>query len=350
MKKVLALIDKGEMKGVRMHRIFLACQQLPKNKYEVHYLANDFLTEDIVKGYDFIINAWIQRTKCTYLSLWRKKYGFKYIQDVDDYWKLPFSHPKKDIVDKSAYLLEDLLILADLITCTTPFLLEKILPYNSNVQLRKNFLPINEYGFDVETKIISENQKINIGIVGGIAHFSDWFSIKGQIDKIKNDVEIQNNCNFVVAGYHKDNKKQWDKLCELFTYKKKGELIRPIVLENKPMIRDEKQIFKQEYINLFKDIDICLAPLENNEYNKAKSELRLFECAIKSTLMISNSLYKEKGYEQYCIVEGEMSYYKWVKKLMDRNLLNELKIQYQKEILSIIEKYKTEYSLEKYLI
>ena len=146
---------------------------------------------------------------------------------------------------------------------------------------------------------------------------------------------IADNYEFVIAGYADDNqssKEMWDKVVNLFTSK----LIKPTIIKHLPV---------NEYINLYNHLDVLLAPLEDNEFNKAKSGLKLMESSVKSTIVISNDIYKEKGFVDY-LSTSEYSYYEWLRKLTDRNLLNNYKIEFQKNLLEISNQYQTKYNLE----
>ena len=225
--------------------------------------------------------------------------------------------------------------MADLVLCSTPFLLEKCLKYNDNCHLRENYIPIGYYQFQPELKLVKNEEKIKVGICGSISHLNDWLSIRNQLKRILNDKFIADNYEFVIAGYADDNqssKEMWDKVVNLFTSK----LIKPTIIKHLPV---------NEYINLYNHLDVLLAPLEDNEFNKAKSGLKLMESSVKSTIVISNDIYKEKGFLDY-LSTSEYSYYEWLRKLTNRNLLDNYKVKFQKNLLEISNQYQTKYNLE----
>ena len=333
--RILALIS---VSGSKYHRVTIPLDLLPKDKYEVTYLNEKFFLEHVVKDYDYIYIHWIQQTNPVYLSIWKEKYGFKIIQDIDDYWQLPNSHHLKEKLEKSKPQLFNQLILADLVLCSTPFLLEKCLQYNVNCKLRENYIPIGYHQFEPELRLVKPNEKIKVGICGSISHLSDWLSIKNPLKRILNDKFIADNYEFVIAGYADDNqssKEMWDKVVNLFTSK----LIKPTIIKHLPV---------NEYINLYNHLDVLLAPLEHNEFNYSKSALKLLESSVKSTIVISNDIYKQKGFVDY-LSTSDYSYYEWLRKLTDRNLLNNYKIEFQKNLLEISNQHQTKYNLEQWL-
>ena len=334
--RILALISNS---GSKYHRVLLPLDLLPKDKYEITYLNEKFFLEHIVKDYDYIYIHWIQQTNTVYLSIWKEKYGFKIIQDIDDYWQLPNSHHLKEKLEKSKPQLFNQLILADLVLCSTPFLLEKCLQYNVNCKLRENYIPIGYHQFEPELRLVKPNEKIKVGICGSISHLGDWLSIKNPLKRILNDKFIADNYEFIIAGYADDNqssKEMWDKVVNLFTSK----LIKPTIIKHLPV---------NEYINLYNHLDVLLAPLENNEFNYSKSALKLLESSVKSTIVISNDIYKQKGFVDY-LSTSDYSYYEWLRKLTDRNLLNNYKIEFQRNLLEISNQYQTKYNLEQWLL
>ena len=333
--RILALINSG---GSKYFRVTIPLDLLPKDKYEVTYLNEKFFLEHVVKNYDYIYIHWIQQTNPVYLSIWKEKYGFKIIQDIDDYWQLPIGHHLKERLEKSKPQLFNQLILADLVLCSTPFLVEKCLQYNVNCKLRENYIPIGYHQFQPELKLVKNEHKIKVGICGSISHLNDWLSIRNQLKRILNDKFIADNYEFVITGYADDNqssREMWNKVVQLFTSK----LIKPTIIKHLPV---------NEYINLYKHLDVLLAPLEDNEFNICKSGLKLLESSIKSTIVISNDIYKQKGFTDY-LSTSEYSYYEWLRRLTDRNLLNNYKIEFQKNLLDISHNYQLKYNLKQWI-
>ena len=164
--RILALISNS---GSKYHRVLLPLDLLPKDKYEVTYLNEKFFLEHIVKDYDYIYIHWIQQTNPVFLSIWKEKYGFKIIQDIDDYWVLPFNHYMYSKIDAAKKQLFDQLILADVVLCSTPYLLNKCLEFNDNCHLRENYIPIGYQQFQPEY-IPVQNRKPTIGICGSMCY------------------------------------------------------------------------------------------------------------------------------------------------------------------------------------
>ena len=311
MIKILALVSNS---GSKYHRVIIPLDLLPKDKYEVTYLNEKFFLEHVIKNYDYIYIHWRQQTNPVHLSLWKEKYGFKIIQDIDDYWVLPFNHYMYSKIDAAKKQLFDQLMLADIVLCSTPYLLDKCLEFNDNCHLRENYIPIGYQQFQPEY-IPVQNRKPTIGICGSLSHYDDWMSIRNQLKRIQG---LEKYFDFVVAGYAdetKVSKEKWDKIVRLFK--------NPKVYRHLPV---------NQYINFYKHIDILLAPLEINEFNKAKSNLKILESSVKSTITISNNLYKEKGINSD-FSTNEKSYFETILSLRDLEYLNFWKEDFKKQTI-----------------
>ena len=88
---------------------------------------------------------------------------------------------------------------------------------------------------------------------------------------------------------------------------------------------------------------------EINEFNKAKSNLKILESSVKSTITISNNLYKEKGIEDYLSTKDK-SYFEHISSLRDLEYLNYLKKQFQNSLIEKNKELQTNNQLNKFLI
>ena len=151
-------------------------------------------------------------------------------------------------------------------------------------------------------------KKIGIGLWGSSSHFNDWFMLKGVIKKIASDIEIQKKCRFVLAGYIEGDK-EWQKIINMLQVHKNMEVL---LIPAKPI---------DSYMEMLEDIDICIQPLQDNFFNRAKSALKLAECSQKDILFITSPLYKEKELTACLIANTPSEYYSWIKWcLKDDNL------------------------------
>ncbi len=305
MKTIKILALNKQLSGSKYHRLVTPLTYLSNNYdgYEIHLFEEKYVNEDICKKYDIVYLHWTQLTRCELLCLWRDKYGFKIIQDIDDYWHLPLNHPTKANMDKMIWQLENQMILADVVLVSTESLREKVLEFNKQVILKKNFLPtklnIDNNQFIPIERDFYRSSKLNIGICGSISHVNDWLSISNQIQRLLQDKFITDNCNFIISGYSDNNehtKKIWDKIVNIFTSKN----IKPTINKSKPT---------HEYMELYEEIDILLIPLEQNQFNKYKSELKILESGIQNIIPICNNQMYLNKIPKDCYIETQ-NYYK----------------------------------------
>lgn len=225
------------------------------------------LTEDLVSNCDILYIHWNSKTAITQLSIWREKYQFKIIADIDDTWKLS-GH-----FDGSVFLSQHLCLLADEVIISTEQLVPDIMEWNKNVKVIPNYLPIQHGQFQLKPK---PDRKIRVGIGGSISHFEDYMSLKGIIKQLERSDWFNKNCEFVIIGYNNLDWR-WQKVASMF---KKVKLFRYTSPEN--------------YMKLYDELDVMLLPLINNEINQARSNLKVWECKCKSVYPIISKMYLDK--------------------------------------------------------
>ena len=311
--KILAL-RKNTLGGGTFHRLFL-----PLSKMDAHF--TDQLTEELVSRYD---SLWIHY-KCdihpTQLSLWRLKYGFQIVLDIDDTWTIPINHPSYEAVSKSAHWSKQFAIIADYVVCSTPQVEEMVKPYNENTIVVPNRIPYGEGQYHVRQESLESfmSRKIRVGFCGSISHMEDWMSIHGKLRRVLSDGEFKQKCEFVLCGVpdvERIKPPQFKERVEL-EVKKRGEHMRQriekvlsdsfkkhnqevwnkIAGTTKPIIKYSRP--PEDYIDLYREIDILLCPLVDNDLNRKKSSLKLWEAACTDTYCIVSSLYKDKDLDIY---------------------------------------------------
>lgn len=302
--KILAVTKGG---GSSFHRL-----KLPLSKLEATF-TNE-LTEELFSRYDSVWFHYTTNIHPTQLSLWRLKYGTQIVMDIDDTWNIPLNHPSYKAVSENAKKSKLFAIVADWVVCSTPEVEKMVKPYNENTLVVPNRIPYGEGQFHVVNESLESfmNRKIRIGFCGSLSHIEDWLSIQGKMKRILQDMEVKAKCEFVVCGYPtnivltakmkeqakvyarqkglpldkveetmlkqhiKNNKGMWDKIV--------GVLGKPKIFNNRP---------PENYIDLYREIDILLCPLVNNDLNRKKSGLKIWEAACTNTLCILGNMYKD---------------------------------------------------------
>lgn len=202
----------------------------------------------------------------------KKRFGFKSVVDIDDYWHLYPEHRlydawRKEEVSKK---IEQSIYSADAVTCTNIQLAKKIVDINPNVHIIPNALPFDEGQF---VKAPSYTGRPRILYAGGCSHYHDLKMVADEIVYTCNE----RNVEFRLAGYNA-NEPEWLKIRSLF----KG--IRP------PLFSIAQIQSTDRYMKVYDGSTVVIAPLIENEFNKCKSNLKILEAGAKGLPIICSGI------------------------------------------------------------
>ena len=260
--------------GVGYHRQMLPLQEMP----DVYVLFADFLNDEVLsRGFDIVmVNRYIPGIELDQLIDYRKRYDFKLVVDIDDYWILDPWHvlygyfPTEKIV---AHIKE-----ADLVTVTHENLRSKVMPLNDRVEILPNALPYGRGQF-TEAKIPHEemSEKVSRGAVrmvyaGGVTHQRDIAILKGPIRRIASDRHLRNRMHLIMCGYDESNPKTigvWHTMIHdyLCGFSMPGYIRGPLM--------------PTDYMAFYCEADMTVAPLVPSTFNACKSNLKVLEAAVK---------------------------------------------------------------------
>ena len=272
--KILALTQK--FSGCGYHRLMLPLSFMPKEYGRI----TDTITEDELaeNNYDivFVNRVW---EKDDLINL-RKKYGFKLVVDVDDYWILNHDHLMFDSFNASGFASKLIHHMreADLVTCTHERLAEAVAVHNPNVLVVPNAIPYAESQFNGE-RVATDTVKLFWA--GGITHDQDLKILEGPTKKVNGNVQM------ILGGYADSNETEryyWNRMVNYFTNDKKltHTIFRGM------------EVFK--YYDLFKYADIMLIPLVKNNFNKYKSNIKILEAAGKAVPVVVSAVHPYLGF------------------------------------------------------
>ena len=309
--KIIGIINEP-LSGSKFHRVL----------NPLSYLKADFstkLTENICRDYDII---WINRhvdVPVWQVAVWKEKYGFKLVFDIDDSWEVPKNNPsylyQKHIEGSS----KDLCILADWVTVTTNELEKEVRGFNENITIIPNRVPYGEgqFKFKEESKESFLNRKIKVGISGSLSHLYDWKDIKPWLHKLTLNPLFREKCELIISGIDPQAKG----IYKDYSFAK--------LIPNRPVT---------DYMQVYHELDIMLCPLRDDHFNKVKSSLKQIEAACSKTVCILDHLYKDKSDlipSSHLFVDKETEWYSHVTGLIqDKERLWNLKKQTSYEIIS----------------
>lgn len=232
--------------------------------------------------------------------------GIVSIMDLDDYWAPGNHHPAYHLI-KNAEL--DVKILNNIrvarnVTTTTNIFADEMKKYNKNVFVLPNAIDPTEKQFVPK---LEESDRIRIGWLGGSSHLRDLEILNGVVSKLRAD-KLLDKVQFVLCGFDtrgthtsidsitkqqttrqiKPTESVWCLYEKIFTdnyttvspaYK---DFLMKFTLDEYPDIKNEpyRRVWTKPistYATNYNLFDISLAPLEENIFNKVKSQLKVIE-------------------------------------------------------------------------
>lgn len=277
---------------------------------DVYVLFTDFLNDEVLsRGFDIVhVNRFVPGVTIEEMIAFRKKYDFKLVVDIDDYWQLDPWHilyanfPTDKIIQ---HILE-----ADLVTVTHEYLRTRVLPLNDRVEILPNALPYGRGQFHAE-KVAHEDmsEKVDRGAVrfvyaGGVTHQRDVGLLKGPMRRVASDRGLAKKMHMILCGYDESNPRLtpvWHGMINDFLagFEMPGYVRGPLP--------------PTDYMAFYCEADATVAPLVPSVFNACKSNLKVLEAGAKKIpIMVSHT----PPYNQcpYAIqIERQYDWYKHIK-------------------------------------
>lgn len=324
MKKINVLVVPSDRTGVGAYRSINPHIALENNFPDEFNVTIDYepnLTDEKwLKQFDVIH---YHRTLGPYeemagLSKKLNELGIVSIMDIDDYWAPGRHHPSYLLI-KHAQLdkkIEANLKVANFVTTTTPIFAKEISKFNKNVFVLPNAINPQEPQFIPKPE---PSDKLRIGWLGGSSHLKDLEILRGVVSKLKSDNLLEKVqfvlCGFDLRGTHTDidpiTKEQkvrpiqpkesvWYQYERIFTddynsvspeYK---EFLLKFTQDEFPNIKNEpyRRVWTKHissYATNYNLFDVSLAPLEENIFNKVKSQLKVIEAGFHKKAIIAQN-------------------------------------------------------------
>lgn len=196
------------------------------------------------------------KTPVDQLERLRKRYGFKIVLDLDDYWELGSTHPLYQHwqSEQIAEMTLGYIKMADLVTVTNERLATKVSLYNQNVAIIPNALPFDPL-------VPKSSDKTRFIYAGSITHIPDIEILKNRFGRI--DPYIRDRASFLLAGV--GDHAGWDGPKKIFKATGSYEFLPVLPLD--------------QYMRHYDNADVALVPLIDNEFNGHKSILKVMEAA-----------------------------------------------------------------------
>lgn len=241
------------------------------------------------------------------------------VMDVDDYWEVGQFHPLYQLnkMNNSAQIVRDNLSRVDYVTTTTDIFAKRLRKYNPNVKVFVNALDPEQMK---SMKVDKKSDKIRIGFIMGSSHEHDMELVRGMANRLPKD--ILDKVQFTLCGYdlrgtmterHPDGRLVTRPIRPTesvwFTFERnvtdeyrivspqyKDFLLKfmPDVqypgVENEPYKRCwTKPVQGFKYMEHYNELDVLLVPLQDNDFNSCKSELKFVEAGMMNVAVVASN-------------------------------------------------------------
>lgn len=269
--------------------------------------------ESFLKQYDLIHIHKQLDARCKIIDM-IKFLGIPVIVDIDDHYCLGNDHPMSLTAKKERWhepIIEHLKK-ADLVTTTTPIFADILSKYNK-VEVLPNAINPEESQYTVQ-KTVGDG-RLRVGIICGSSHLKDLQLLDGiarQVDKDKVQFVL---CGFDTRGNRtvfnqstgektvvpiKPSESVWCEYEKIFTdnYKNVSDEHREFLMRYAAYVDDPftdepyRRMWTRDignYATHYANVDVLIAPLKENEFNKVKSELKEIECGFTHTAFIGQN-------------------------------------------------------------
>lgn len=232
------------------------------------------LTDAVCQEADVIItHGTVDREVLAMLRAYQQERGKKIVVEADDFPEVTDDNPYKreHDVSQAAETLRITMKFADMITCTTRILANKLKEINPNVVILPNYMDMERWE---KPLLPNTSHNIRIGFVGSITHLKD---IEMVVTPLKRIMDKFPQVQLVLMG-------------DL----RLGDLFKGYNVEN--MLGVPMDVYPAKLQSL--RLDIGIAPLIKNEFNSCKSNIKWQEYAISKTAgVFSPIVYQHKGFE-----------------------------------------------------
>lgn len=317
-KKIKMLVIPSDTTGVGKFRsvdphVYIAEHYGDEFDVDIVYNMPNGDLEAFLKQYDLIhIHKQLDK-QCKIIDM-IKFLGIPVILDIDDHFKLGNDHPMSITAKKERWHepIINHLKKADYVTTTTPIFADVIKQHNKNVKVFPNAINPEEKQYAVAKN--PRTDKLRVGIICGSSHLKDLELLSGIATQVNKDKVQFVLCGFDTRGtrtIYKDNgevetrpiypqESVWCDYEKIFTdnYRTispehKDFLMKYMAGVDDPFTNEPYRRMWTRHINdyatHYQNVDVLIAPLKENDFNKVKSELKEIECGFTHTAFIGQN-------------------------------------------------------------
>jgi glycosyltransferase involved in cell wall biosynthesis len=342
----ILLVTGQKIMGGEYHRLIVPHSKMHLQGHEVSQMASiDHVPESQLSQFDLIIASRSISRIGNEENVWKilKRLGIPVIIDTDDHYQLSDSHvlKKEWKLNHRAEALIYNFTQADAIMVTTPYLKYVVSQFNNNVEVIPNTIDFEQPQFIPNPEIEAmKSDLVNIGWSGSVTHLEDLQLIEGEILSLNKSP--YKDYKFMLAGFY-DGDSIWHKYEKIFTS-------NYILDDNNYGRINAADVYS--YAQAYNLMDIGLIPLRYNEFNRAKSELKMLEMGAFGLGVIVSDVESYQWMSKHgknCLVAGKKDWYKSMRRLIENpELRKDLGSQLKEDVMqnsneALWRKYRMEY-------
>jgi glycosyltransferase involved in cell wall biosynthesis len=342
----ILLVTGQKIMGGEYHRLIVPHSKMHLQGHDVSQMASiDHVPESQLSQFDLIIASRSISRIGNEENVWKilKRLGIPVIIDTDDHYQLSDSHvlKKEWKLNHRAEALIYNFTQADAIMVTTPYLKYVVSQFNKNVEVFPNTIDFEQPQFIPNPEIAAiKSELVNIGWSGSVTHLEDLQLIEGEILSLNKSP--YKDYKFMLAGFY-DGDSIWHKYEKIFTS-------NYILDDNNYGRINAADVYS--YAQAYNLMDIGLIPLRYNEFNRAKSELKMLEMGAFGLGVIVSDVESYQWMSKHgknCLVAGKKDWYKAMRRLIENpELRKDLGSQLKEDVMqnsneALWRKYRMEY-------
>ena len=284
-------------------------------------VTDEHITDKLVMENDiFVCQFTTDKKGLALLRAYQQERGKKIVAEFDDFIDVNEDNPNKmeHTISQAPEVLRVLASIADMITTTNSTLAKKLRAYNDNVVILPNYMDLERWE---KPHLKNETGYINLGWCGGMSHYND---LEMMVEPLKRILAEFPNVRLYIVGEWRARK--W------FEGVKNVEVMLAVPFDAYPTRLAGLRL------------DIGIAPLVDNEFNKCKSNIKWQEYSINKVAGVySPIVYNQHDFEPKfgLLASNPEEWYRSIKQLIIYPQLREDIAQ------SAYDLVKTNYNLEK---
>jgi O-antigen biosynthesis protein len=318
--RILQIVDSpvAWRSGIWYHRIEIPSRALGKRGHTVRQIAIGNTIEDEFMEYpNTVIMGRVYPEFSNPVQLMKdyKKQGKRVIWDVDDdYWAVDPHNPSRLVSNVNKDQYEDLIRNCDAVTTPSSVLAKKI----RKISKKPVYFCPNAIDFDDYKERPHEHEELIIGYMGAASHWKDLQIIIPVLEKLYE----KHDFTFVIYGMTGEpleaamysyqrmlnsglQPEQNDYYNEALSFYDKLKGLKMIHIPFYPPEIHPSALSRA-------DFDIGLAPLEDTEFNRGKSNIKFYEYASVGTVTLASDVLP---YKEEVTYRAKNTFDDWYKKL-----------------------------------